>query len=153
MASSALETLVSGAVLDVASCAVVAAPPQAVDSSMPQHKTSCFVFALCLWDARRTRRFKMPASRCQRPACFKAFNQPLLAAAASIDGVLFQQRQRFRDGIAAARGPLSQQPAVGSAQRLSLEHECALCVDIPRLSTLYPSSVCTFCKESTHYRS
>ena len=153
MASSALEALVTGAVLDVASWAVVAAALQAVDCSVPLSSAALFVFARCLWDGLRTRRCKMPASRCRRQACFKPVIQLSLAVAASIFGVLCQQRQRLRDGVAAARGLLCQQPAVGSARRMSLEHECALCVDIPRLSTLYPSSICIFSKEYTHYRS
>ena len=153
MASSALEALVSGAVLNVTSCAGLAAALQAVDCSRPLSSATLNVIALCLWDGVRTQHCTMPASRCHRPICLKPFIQLSLEVAASTFGVLCQQRQRLRDGIAAARGLLCQQPAVGSARRISLEHEHALCVDSPRLSTFYSSSVYNFGKEYTHYRS
>ena len=105
MASSALETLVYGAVLNAALCVAVAAPLQAVDCSVPVSSASFFGFALCLWDGLRMRHCKVPASGCRRPAQ-PAFSHSFSfrsVVAASIVGVPCQQHQRLRDGVAAAR--------------------------------------------------
>ena len=125
MASSAPGTLVTGAVRDDALCVAEAAPLQAVDRSVPLSSANCCVSALCLWAGPRTRCCKMPASRCSRPAYFKLFSQLSMAVVASIFGVLCQQCQLMRDSVAVARGPLCQQPAIGSARRMTLELECA----------------------------
>ena len=67
MASSAPGTLVSGAALDFALCAVDAAPHQAVDRSVSLSSANLCASVRCLWAGPRTRRC-MEASKLMLPA-------------------------------------------------------------------------------------
>ena len=127
-------------------CAAVAAPLQAVDCSVVRARQ----LGIFLWrgfeslgssDGWTTDVTLQGASKRMPPASLpSAIFKVSLAVAASIVGVPWhRQRQRLRDGVAAARDRCaSSQRLEALGERLwGIMCSCALCVVILRLSTLY----------------